>query len=232
MAKADVPVKPSSRARFKQIATLVSFTAKNDKRFLVLASAAVLLPLVAVLLLILLAGFSWLWLGAGILLALLGFMIVLSNRSNKAMLAQVEGEVGAAASVVETMRGDWRVTPAIASTTQFDMVTLVIGRAGIILIGEGNALRVRSLLGQEKRRLSKVIGTADMHDIVVGRGEGEVPLPKLRMTLMRLPRTTSGKDVNALAIRLKALTARPQMPKGAIPKNMRPQGNFRAPRGR
>ena len=41
---------------------------------------------------------------------------------------------------------------------------------------------------------------------------------------MRLPRTLNGKDVNSLDKRLKALTARPQMPKGAIPKNMRPPG--------
>lgn len=233
MAKAAQPEKVKTLDRFKQIGALVSFTAKNDKIFLPVASAAVAVPIIAGLLLILLASFSWAWLGAAILLALLGFMILLSNRSNKAMLAQVEGEVGAAASVIETMRGDWRVTPAVASTTQFDMITLVIGRPGVILLGEGNPARVRNLLGQEKRRLSKVIGSADLHDIIVGRGEGEVPLPKLRMTLMKLPRTVSAKDVNALSVRLKALTARPQMPKGAIPKSMRPQGgNFRAPRGR
>ena len=66
---------------------------------------------------------------------------------------------------------------------------------------------------------------------MIGNGEGEVPLQKLRTTLMRLPRTLAPKDVNALDKRLKALNARPQMPKGAIPKNMRPT-NIRAPRGR
>ena len=40
-------------------------------------------------------------------------------------------------------------------------------------------------------------------------------------------------DPKPFAPRIKALNARPQMPKGAIPKNMRPQmGAFRAPRGR
>jgi hypothetical protein len=53
------------------------------------------------------------------------------------------------------------------------------------------------------------------------------------MTLMRLPRNLTGKDVNALDKRLKALSARPQMPKGSIPKNMRPpKGAFRQMRGR
>jgi len=131
------------------------------------------------------------------------------------------------------MRGDWRVTPAVASTTQFDMVHLVIARPGVILVGEGNPARVRQLLGQEKRRLAKVIGTAEMRDFIIGDDEGQVSLKKLRTTLMKLPKTLSGKDVNALDKRLKALSARPAMPKGAIPKNMRPpKGAFRAMRGR
>jgi len=113
------------------------------------------------------------------------------------------------------------------------MVHLVIGRPGVILLGEGNPQRVRQLIGQEKRRLSKVIGSAELRDFTVGRDEGQVPIQKLRVTLMKLPRTLSGKEVNALEVRLKALSARPQMPKGAIPKNMRPsKGAFRAMRGR
>jgi hypothetical protein len=160
-------------------------------------------------------------------------MVVLNFRSNKAMMIEAEGQPGAAAQIVETMRGDWRVTPAIASTTQFDMVHLVIGRPGVILLAEGHPARVRGLLGQEKKRLAKVIGSADMRDFVIGSGEGELPVAKLRSTLMRLPRTITGKEVNALDARLKALTSRPQMPKGAIPKNMRPpKGAFRAMRGR
>ena len=67
----------------------------------------------------------------------------------------------------------------------------------------------------------------------MGNGEGEIPLAKLRVTLMKLPRTITGKDVNALDKRLKALSARPQLPKGAIPKNMRPpKGAYKAMRGR
>src|SRR5204863_1615882 len=123
----------------------------------------------------------------------------------KAMMIEAEGQPGASASIVETMRGDWRVTPAVASTTQLDMVHLVIGRPGVILLGEGNPQRVRQLIGQEKRRLSKVIGTAELRDFVIGRDEGQVPIAKLRVTLMKLPRTLSGKEVNALDLRLKAL---------------------------
>ena len=220
--------KMSFRNRLKQIATVFKFTAQRDKRFVPLVAAAALVPLVVAAVAAVFLG--WLWITVGVMLALLGVMVVLNIRSNHAMMTEAEGQPGAAASIVETMRGDWRVTPAVASTTQFDMVHLVIGRVGVILVGEGNPQRVRQLINQERRRLTKVIGNADLRDFIVGDGEGEVPLRKLRTTLTRLPRTITGKDVNALDRRLKALTARPQMPKGAIPKSMRPQG-MRGPRG-
>jgi hypothetical protein len=137
--------------------------------------------------------------------------------------------------VIENIpRSDFRVSPAVSATTAGEMVHLVIGRKGVILVGEGpNPAKVRQMIGQEKRRLAKVIGTAPMSDMIIGHGEGEVPMKKLQRTLRTMPNVISPKDVNALDVRMKALTARPQMPKGAIPKNMRPQtGAFRAPKGR
>jgi hypothetical protein len=109
----------------------------------------------------------------------------------------------------------------------------VLGRPGVILLGEGQPQRLRGLMGQEKRRLAKIIGNTDLHEYVIGDEEGQIPLRKVRMTLMKLPRTITGKDVNALDKRLTALAARPNLPKGAIPKNMRPsKGAFRQMRGR
>jgi hypothetical protein len=220
------------RDRLKQIGMVFSFTAKRDKLFIPLVLVAVLVPLVAAVVAVAL-GAGWFWLAVGVLGAVLATMIVLNLRSNTAMMTEMAGQPGAAAALIENMRGDWRVTQAVQYTGQFDMVHLVIGRPGVILIGEGNPQRVGQLLGQEKRRLSKVIGSAEMRDFIIGDAEGLVPLDKLRNTLMRLPRTVSGKDVNALDKRLKALTARPQMPKGQIPKNMRPSKSaFRSTRGR
>jgi hypothetical protein len=230
MAKAAGPEKVSFGGRLRQIGTVFSFTAKRDKLFLPLVIVALLLPLIAGTLVVTFGG-SWVWLAVGLMTALVAVMGVLSIRSNKAMMIEAERQPGAAASIVENMRGDWRVTPGLASTTQFDFVHLVVGKPGVILLAEGNPGRIKGLLGQEKRRLSKVIGSAELRDYIIGHGEGEVPIAKLRMTLMRLPRTLSGKEVNALDRRLKALTARPQMPKGAIPKNMRPPG-IKMPRGR
>jgi hypothetical protein len=224
--------KVSFRERLKQIGQVFSFTAKQDKWFLPLLIAAVLIPLALAALTVLL-GFGWVWVPIGVMLALLAALIVLNLRSNAAMMNAAEGQPGAAASIMENMRGDWRVRPAASSTTQFDMVHVVIGRPGVILLGEGQPQRVRTLMGQEKRRLSKVIGNAPLYDFMIGTGDGEVSIRKLRTTVMKLPRNLTGKDVNALDKRLAALMARPQMPKGAIPKNMRPsKGAFRQQRPR
>lgn len=232
MAKAQEPEKVSFFTRLKQIGMVFSFTAKRDKLFVPLVAVVVLVPLIAVGVAVAL-GVSWVWAPIGVLAALLGTVIVLNLRSQKAMMREAEGQPGAAASIIENMRGDWRVTPAIVSTTQFDMVHLVIGRPGVVLLGEGNPTRVRGLINQERRRLVKVIGNADLRDFVIGNEEGQLPLAKLRNTLVRLPRTIIGKDVNALDKRLTALSARPQMPRGAMPKNMKPpKGAFKAMRGR
>jgi hypothetical protein len=231
MARAEQE-KVSFRGRLKQIGMVFSFTAKRDRWFVPLAVIAAVVPLGLAIAGVLL-GMSVIWLPLGVLVALLALLIVLNLRSNKAMMNAAEGQPGAAASILESMRGDWRVTPAVSSTTQFDMVHLVIGRPGVILLGEGNPQRVRGLVGQERRRLSKVIGSAPLYDYLIGTGEDELSIRKLRPTLMRLPRNLTGKDVNALDKRLTALTTRPKMPQGSIPKDMRPpKGAFRQMRGR
>jgi hypothetical protein len=231
MAKEEQPEKVGFFGRLRQIGMVFAFTAKNDKLFIPLLVGAVLVAIGLTVLFTILWGLMFI--AVGVMLLLLAVLIVLNLRANKAMIAQAEKQVGAAASIVENFRGDFRVTAALASTTQMDMVHLVVCRAGVVLLGEGNPSRVRSLVGQERKRLSKVIGSADLRDFMIGHDDGQVPLGKLRMTLMRLPRTLTGKDVNALDKRLKALNARPNMPKGAIPKSMRPpKGAFRAMRGR
>ena len=229
MAKAQQTEKVGFVGRMKQLGMVFKFTATRDKLFVPLVALAVTIALGLTVLMWLF--WSWVFIPVGLMLIPLALLIVLNLRANRAMMNEAEGQPGAAASIVENMRGDFRVTPAVASTTQMDFVHLVICRGGVVLLGEGNPARVRGLVAQERKRLAKVIGSADLRDFMIGNEEGEVPIRKLRMTLMKLPRTLGPKDVNALDKRLKALSARPQLPKGAIPKNMRPP-NMRTPRVR
>jgi hypothetical protein len=215
--------------RLKQIGMVFAFTARNDRWFVPLAAAAVVIPL-ALTVLVVALGLGWLWIPAGIMSALLALLIVLNIRSSKVFMRLAEHQPGAAASIVERMRGDWRVTPAVSATTQMDMVHLVLNRRGVILLAEGDPQRVRVMLAQEKKRLAKVIGSAPLYDFIIGNGENEVPLRKLRVRLTALPgRPLHPRDVNSLDKRLKALSARPRMPKGAIPRDMMPK-NLRPPK--
>jgi len=231
MAKAE-PEKASFLERLKQIRTAFVFTAKRDTLFLPLVIVAVVVPIVAGVVAFLLLG-SPIAIAVGVLLAILAVLIVMNLRANTAMLNEAEGKPGAAAAILQTMRGDWRVTPAVQATTQEDFVHRAVCRAGAVLIGEGNPGRLRSLLGQEKKRTSRVAGDTPIYDIVVGDDEGQVSLRKLRSHLLKLPRNITAKQVGALDTRLGAIGSRPPMPKGPIPKNQRPpKGAYKAMRGR
>jgi hypothetical protein len=239
MAQDAEPDKVKFTDRFKQIGTAAGFVAKADKRFVTYAIAIVVAALaVGALVILFVAGgliSTVIWVVLIVLATITGLLSLLNVRSQRLFMKQAEETPGAVTQVIEGLRwGKFRVTPALASTTQFDMVHLVLSRRGVILVGEGpNPARIRQMLGQEKRRLAKVIGGAQMSDIIVGDGAGEVPIRKIGSVLRKMPQVISPADVNALDIRLKALTARPAMPKGAIPKNMRPaSGGIRAPRGR
>src|SRR4051795_12139169 len=178
---AQAQEKVSFGERLKQIGQVFSFTAKQDKWFVPLLVAAVLIPVALTVLVVLLTG-GYIWIPVGVMVTLLAAVIVLNLRSNTAMMNAAEGQPGAAASLIENMRGDWRVRPAASSTTSFDMVHVVIGRPGVILLGEGQPQRVRNLIGQEKKRLSKVIGNAPIYDWIIGSEEGQLNIRKLRTT--------------------------------------------------
>ena len=212
--------KVSFRERLKQIGQVFAFTAKQDKWFVPLLVAAVLIPFALTAVTVLL-GFGYVWVPIGVMVALLAALIVLNLRSNAAMMNAAEGQPGAAASIMENMRGDWRVRAAASSTTQFDMVHIVIGRPGVILVGEGSPNRLASLLAAEKKRVARVAYEVPIFEFQVGNGEGQVPVSKLQRKIMRLPRQLKPAAVSDINHRLKALQPSLQAPKGPIPRNIR-----------
>lgn len=158
---------------------------------------------------------------AGLLLAVLAGMIVFGIRARKTTYAQAEGRPGAASWALDQLRGDWRVTQAISASPTQDLVHRVIGRPGIILVGEGaNPHRLGSLIGQEKKRISRVVGETPIYTIIVGNDTDadQIPLKKLNKHIMKLPRNIQGAQIRALEKRLQAVAA-PKMPlpKGPIP---------------
>jgi hypothetical protein len=161
-----------------------------------------------------------------VLLAVLAMLIVFGRRAERAAFAQVEGQPGAAAAVLNSLRRGWTVTPAVAVTKNQDVVHRAIGRPGVVLVGEGAPSRVANLLAAEKRRMSRFVGEAPIYDVVVGDGDNQVPLRKLHRHVMKLPRNLKPAQVTELNNRLRALGAMNlPVPKGPMPKNVKmPRG--------
>lgn len=163
----------------------------------------------------------WAIVPMALLTGLLGALIVFNLRARRAMYGAIEGQLGAAAAVLEQMRGAWFVTPAVAINGKQDLVHRVVGRPGIILVGEGAAQRVKGLLAQERKRLSRAVGDLPIHTLVVGDGEGLVPLAKLQARVNKLPAKVNRKEVAKLERRLKPLTRALPIPGGIDPTAVR-----------
>lgn len=174
-----------------------------------------------------------LWGLVGLPFAFLVTVIVFGRRVEKAAYARLEGQLGAAANALSTLRRGWTVDPAVAVTRNQDVVHRVVGRPGIILVGEGVPNRVGNLLANEKRKHARVAPETPIYTIVVGDGKDQVPLRKLASHVMKLPRNLRPAEVTEVLFRLKALSAHRQqlpIPKGPLPRNIKlPPG---APRPR
>ncbi|GAA0190893.1 MULTISPECIES: DUF4191 domain-containing protein [unclassified Aeromicrobium] len=168
-----------------------------------------------------------------ILIGILALLAVFGRRAEKAAYAQVEGQPGAAAGALQMMKRGWNVKPAAGFTKNQDVMHRVIGRPGIVLVGEGNGSRVRSLLAAERKKHVRIVGDdVPVIEVVVGRGDGEVPLPKLVKHLRKMPKSVKPAEQTAIINKLKALDAmRPTapMPRGPVPTSMK--GARRAMRG-
>jgi hypothetical protein len=229
--------KASSKERRGQIWQAFKMQRKEDNKLLPLMIGALLLSAVVITGLGWLVGLPW-WaaLPFGIIIGALVAMIIFSRRVQANVYKKAEGQPGAAGWMLQNnLRGRWRITPGVAGTTQLDAVHRVIGRPGVVLVGEGAPHRVKPLIAQEKKRIARVVGETPIYDFVVGNDEGQIPLSKLNARLIKLPRNIAANSVTELDNRLSALTARaPQagLPKGPLPAGAKVRSVQRAARRR
>ena len=175
------------QGRLSQIKQTYQITKKADPRIGLILLGAFLVPFAVLLGVGFLIGHP-LWLGflgffGGLTLA----AWVFGRRAERAVYGQIEGEPGAAAASLNLLKRGWTITPAVAVNKQQDLVHRVVGRSGVVLVGEGNSGRVTNLLAQEKRKVARVAPEAAIYEIVAGNGEGQVPLRKLPRAVTKLP---------------------------------------------
>ena len=232
-------VRTQKRAQRKQtwsnLVQAFSMTRKNDKLLVpVMVGSLVLVVLVVWALGSLLLGQPlFVTIPLGVVLGIAVAMLVFSRRAQTSAYNQAEGQPGAAAYVLDNLRGDWRVQQAVQGNTHLDAVHRLLGRPGVVLVGEGAPHRVRGLIAQEKKRTARVAGDTPIYDVIVGRSDDEVPLAKLSGHLMRLPRNLTREQVTALDKRIAALTsAKLPLPQGPMPQGAKMRNVARTARRR
>ncbi len=209
----------ASRERRRQIFETFKAQRKEDKWLVPLMLAALLLCTAAAFGIGFIFRMHWMALPVGIALGLLVAVTIFGRRVQRTVYAKAEGQLGAAAWVLENMRGHWEVTPAVAATTQMDAVHRIVGRPGVVLVAEGAPHRLKALVTQEKKRVARVVGETPIYDVMVGNEDGQVPLRKLQSHIMKLPRNITAKQIDGIENRLSALGTRggAALPKGPMP---------------
>jgi hypothetical protein len=202
----------------KMIKQAYTLTRKNDPKLPWIMLITFVLVATAIEVVGILLSTPFLLLPFAIIIGLLAALIVFGRRAQGSAYKQVEGQPGAAAWVLEGMRGNWQVESGVAGTPQLDAVHRVLGRPGIVLVAEGSPARVRGLLAQEKKKLARVVGDTPIYDVTVGDDEGQIPLKKLSAHVMKLPRNLTAAEVNSLTRRISALGgSRMPVPGGPLP---------------
>jgi Domain of unknown function (DUF4191) len=222
MAKKEQPEK---EGRLKQMALVYRMTKQSDPKIgLILAAVFLVTAAVAFGVFTLIPG-TWIFdLITALLFGVLAVMIVFGRRAQKAQYAQIEGRPGAAAAALNMLRKGWRVEPGIAFNKNQDLVHRVVGPPGIVLVGEGNPNRVKSLLANERRKHERVASETPIFEVVSGDGAGAVPVPKLAKHVTKLGRNIKPAEMTDVLQRLKALDANRSnipLPKGPVPTNLK-----------
>jgi hypothetical protein len=217
--------------RIKQIGMVAGIVRKANPKALPIVFGIALGVIALAVVLGLVTGTAPFLIPLGVLLGLMGAMIAFGRFAQAAQYSTIAGQPGAAAAILQSMRGNWTVTPAIAANKNMDIVHRTVGRPGVILVGEGSPSRLPSLLAAEKKRVSRVALDVPIYDIQVGDEQGQIPIRRLQRHIMKLPRNLKGPAVADLNYRLKALPQSLQVPKGPMPRSGRmpkaPKPRFR-----
>jgi Domain of unknown function (DUF4191) len=223
MAKKDPSEK--KEGRLKQIALVYQMTKKTDPRIgLILLGVFVVTALVAFGVFFLVPGGWGFDVITAVLFGVLAALVVFGRRAQKSQYAQIEGRTGAAAAVLSQLKRGWKVDPGIAFNRNQDLVHRVVGPPGIVLVGEGNPNRLKTLLANERRKHERVASETPIYEILAGDGEGAVPVPKLMRHVSKLGRNIKPAEMTDVLQRLRALDANRSnipIPKGPVPTSMK-----------
>ena len=127
--------------------------------------------------------------------------------------------MGAVGAVLANIRKGWRAAemPVAVNPRSQDAVYRAIGPAGVVLVGEGTRSRVKVLLEDERRKVSRVAPGAPIEFVYVTNDAEATALPDLSKTLYKMKKSMSRGEISVVAKRLESLGMNIPIPKGIDP---------------
>lgn len=232
MARVKDPNKEPGR--LKQVWQVLKMTVRHDRASIWMLILAFLLPLaVAIVLGVVLNGaqpvMMVLWVILGVFAGVLAAMIVLGRRAERAAYSQIEGQPGAVGAVLQNgLRRSWianEMPIAVSPKTQ-DAVYRIVGRGGIVLIGEGPRSRTQRMLEDERRKHARVVPNVPITFIHVGPDADSTTLYGIKTELRQLKRALRTQEIRTVNARLESLVKAKGLlpiPKGIDPMRARAQ---------
>ncbi|HKX66028.1 MAG TPA: DUF4191 domain-containing protein [Intrasporangium sp.] len=222
--------KEKKTGRLAQIWQVFKITRQQDPLVGWYMLLAFLVTFGVILVVGLLLNLGWIFAVFGVMSGILVATIVMSRRAERAAYRQIEGQTGAAGAALTSIRRGWYTDrePVAADVnrpgdfTSAAVVYRALGRAGVVLVGEGPTGRVQKLLVAEKKRVERVAPGVPVTLMRVGNGEDEVPISKLASKVQRLRPQITKDEMSVVNKRLKSLGGmKAPLPKGIDPTRAR-----------
>jgi len=221
--------------RFKQMWQVFQMTRRSDPGITWYLILAFILPVAVAIVLAVLFGGNVigmiLYIVTGVLAGVLLVLVVLGRRAERAAYSQIAGQPGAVGAVLKNgLRRSWigNEEPIGFSPKTKDAVYRAVGRAGVVLIGEGPRSRTQPMLDKERAAVARLLPNVPVTLLYVGPDVDSTPLHKISRSLNRLPRKLTKAEVIQVDKRLSSVA---KVKGFKIPGGIDPQ-RMRAPRPR
>lgn len=232
-AKKDRKAAKKNSGTFKQIRDVFKMTREEDPAVVWWMIGAVLIAMVVGVLIGLLLNNWILWLIISIPFGVLAALMIMNRRAEKAAFGRIKGRPGASGAALSTLGRGWIVPEepiAINARTQ-DAVFRAVGRAGVVLVAEGEYNRARRLVEKERNMMRRFLPNVAINTFLIGDGKDQIELTEVKKTVSKLPKVLNKHEIQAVENRLASMpSAQLPIPKGVDPNKMRP--DRRALRGR
>ena len=179
---------------FKQIIQIYQFTHEEDKALPWLLALAFLLPIVVVVVLALVFHWSWIiWIFTVVIAIMVGallFTMLLTRRADKIGYTKIEGQPGAAASVLSNINRagfNFPQEPVWVDARTKETIWRGTGYSGVFLIGEGDYERIKKAMDRQEMQIKGVTAGSDIpvYRIYAGTGSNQTKIRDLRRTVVR-----------------------------------------------